>query len=174
MSKIIQYVGAYVWDHLRTPLNSLLSNDGRIILHDGFTVDQRRLRVDITRLTRPRRGPAFLTARETATGAVELSEVARHLSAGMFFAGYGSAFPDGRVPDSREVPRTMQLSVCVRAVNRSSRGYKLNESTAEAIYDILSPSRLLLDLSSRCDCNLADVRLKREGLKATVFDTESL
>ena len=97
--------------------------------------DQRRLRLsDIIRLSRPRGGLAFLSACQTATGAVELSEEAVHLSAGMLFAGYSSVigtmwsikdsvaprlaqdvyeqlFRDGRTPDSREAARALHNAV---------------------------------------------------------------
>lgn len=95
----------------------------------------RRLRLsDIIRLSRPCGGLAFLSACQTATGAVELSEEAVHLSAGMLFAGYSSVigtmwsikdsvaprlaqdvyeqlFRDGRSPDSRKAARALHDAV---------------------------------------------------------------
>ena len=52
--------------------------------------DQRRLKLsDVISLSHPRRGLAFLSACQTATGDKDLSDEAIHLAAGMLFAGYG-------------------------------------------------------------------------------------
>ena len=97
--------------------------------------DQRRLTLsDMTSLSRPRGGLAFLSACQTATGGKDLSDEAIHIAAGMLFAGYRGVigtmwsiadrvaprvardvyerlFRDGRTPDDREAARALHDAI---------------------------------------------------------------
>ena len=97
--------------------------------------DQRRLKVsDITALSRPLGGLAFLSACQTAKGDEDLSDEAIHIAAGMLFAGYGGVvgtmwsisdklapnvakdvyeqlFQNGTTPDYREAARALHVAV---------------------------------------------------------------
>ena len=101
--------------------------------------DRRRLKIsDITALSRPRGGLAFLSACQTATGDKRLSDEAIHIAAGMLFAGFAGVvgtmwsisdslapdvardvyehlLRDGRRPDYREAARALHEAVgCAR------------------------------------------------------------
>ncbi|KAF8555537.1 hypothetical protein OG21DRAFT_1438591 [Imleria badia] len=97
--------------------------------------DQRRLKLrDITTLSRPHGGLAFLSACETATGDKGLADEAIHIAAGMLFAGYGGVigtmwsisdalaprvardvyaqlFQNGTRPDHREAARALHGAI---------------------------------------------------------------
>ena len=106
--------------------------------------DRRRLKIsDITALSRPRGGLAFLSACQTATGNEHLSDEAIHIAAGMLFAGFASVigtmwsisdslapdvardvyeqlFRGGQRPDYREAARALHEAVgCARECGAS-------------------------------------------------------
>jgi CHAT domain-containing protein len=97
--------------------------------------DRRRLKLhDLSALSRPRGGLAFLSACQTAMGNEHLSDEAIHMAAGMLFAGYGGVvgtmwsisdrlaphvardvyeqlFRDGTRPDYQEAARALHGAV---------------------------------------------------------------
>ena len=106
--------------------------------------DRRRLKIsDITALSRPRGGLAFLSACQTATGNERLSDEAIHIAAGMLFSGfagvigtmwsisdslapdvardvYEQLFRGGQRPDYREAARALHEAVgCARECGAS-------------------------------------------------------
>ena len=103
--------------------------------------DQRRLTLaDIISLSCPRGGLAFLSACQTATGDIQLSDEAVHIAAGMLFAGYGGVVGTMWSIADRVAPRVAR-DVYERLFKLKSEGTPDCREAARALHDAVGRLR---------------------------------